>query len=155
MVSSVRHIVSNMSGVRAITSLIYACRKAERAHQPLHLALNYTDRIYPNGAVPMAATLQFFKLRGLQIYTSDISYDVERTDFLNPRVASKEELDRDSVQNAIWRYENERQATDLCNAFIDHVKDNADCWPGLRSPPPPPLLSILHHLLPPTPSQPP
>ncbi len=79
----------------------------------------------------MAATLQFFKLRGLQIYTSDISYDVERTDFLNPRVASKEELDRDSVQNVIWRYENERQATDLCKAFIDQLEESIECGLGV------------------------
>jgi anti-sigma regulatory factor (Ser/Thr protein kinase) len=79
----------------------------------------------------MAAALQYFKSRGLQVTASEINNDVERTDFLNPRVASQRELDRDSVQDVIWRYESERQAADLCKAFIDQLEENIECGQGV------------------------
>jgi hypothetical protein len=79
----------------------------------------------------MAATLQYFARRGLPITTTEISDGVLRAHFLNPRVASKRELDGDSVTNVIWRYENERQAADLCNAFVSQLEENIECGPGL------------------------
>lgn len=120
-----------MSGAQAVTSLIYSCREAEQAGQPLHLVLSDTRAIYPNGAVPMAATLQYFKRRGLTITTSDVGEQVARTDFLNPRRVSTRELQRPNIKNIIWRYADEKQATDLCNAFIDQLEENVECGPGV------------------------
>lgn len=127
----VRHTVASMSGASDVVSLIYACRKARETSQRLHLGLANTHRIYPNGAVPMAITLQYFKRHGLQISTGEICEEVARTSFLNPRQASRGELRGATVKNTIWRYSDEREADALCNAFIDFLTENIACEYGV------------------------
>lgn len=131
MVASVRHVISNMSGANDVASLIYACRQAQNARQPLHLVLSGTRGIYPNGAVPMAACLQYFKLRGLRITDSDVCPEVSRTYFLNSRRASPAELKQGNIKNIVWRYSDEKEATALCGAFIEELAEDIECGPGV------------------------
>ena len=131
MVTPVRYNLTRMSGPPDVQSLIYACKQAIRAGGRIHLNLSNTQSIYPNGAVPMAAVLQYFKQHGLIVSHNQISDEVARTDFLNPRRASTPALQSGTVKNVIWRYTSEREAIDLSDAFIALLEENIECGPGV------------------------
>ena len=99
MVATVRHQIRGMSGPDDVNSLIYSCRRAQTAGSKLILNLSNTAGIYPNGAVPMAAALQYFLRLGLNLETIALAPDVSRTYFLNPRPATSAELASPNVKN--------------------------------------------------------
>lgn len=131
MVATVRHQVRRMSGPEDVSSLIYSCRRANDGGGKLLLNLSDTSGIYPNGAVPMAAALQYFIRQGLKLETTQLSPDVSRTAFLNPPYATPSELASPHIKNVVWRYRNEVQATYLCNAFIKQLEENIVCEKGV------------------------
>jgi hypothetical protein len=120
-----------MSGATDVESLIYACRQAHRSGDRIYLNLRDTARIFPNGAVPMAVALEFFKRVGLTVSTSEVSENVVRANFLNPRGATNDALDSSGIKNIIWRYTDEREANALSNAFVTQLEENVECGPGL------------------------
>jgi anti-anti-sigma regulatory factor len=97
----------------------------------LQLVLSQTKGIFPNGAVPMAVALQYFQRRGLQVITSEVSPEVARTHFLDPRSVTDSALQNSPVKNVIWRYRNEREANTLSNAFVEQLEDNVPCGQGV------------------------
>jgi anti-anti-sigma regulatory factor len=131
MVTAVRYEITSMSGADDVAALIYACRRAMETGQHLYLNLRNSSRIYPNGAVPMAVALQYFKSIGLVISTSDACEAVTRTDFLNPRRATSNALESNNVKNVVWRYSNEREANALCNSFVNQLEETVECGPGV------------------------
>ncbi|MBL1286385.1 MULTISPECIES: STAS-like domain-containing protein [Streptomyces] len=78
----------------------------------------------------MAATLEYFREGGMRISTRRISPAVAKTRFLNPLSATPENIRQHHVGNVVWKY-NEEQSTDLCNAFIDMLEENARCETGV------------------------
>lgn len=118
-----------MSGASDANALISAGHRAVRTGG-LSLDLGHTRRIYPNGAVPMAAALEYFRANGLQISASSNSPQVIATHFLHPLPATLEDIQSRTVGNIVWKY-NEEQSTDLCNAFIDMLEENARCETGV------------------------
>jgi hypothetical protein len=131
MVTTLRHYVPAMAGSRDVNSLIYDCRKALETRSRLQLVLSQTQGIFPNGAVPMAVALQYFQRRGLQVITSEVSAEVARTHFLDPRSATRAELQGSPVKNIVWRYHEDREAIALCNAFIEQLQENVICGNGV------------------------
>ncbi|MFF9776662.1 STAS-like domain-containing protein [Streptomyces sp. NPDC013978] len=118
-----------MSGASDSNALITASRRAMRMGG-LSLDLGDTHRIYPNGAVPMAAALDYFRNNGLQISTTRINASVIKTRFLHPLPATSENLRSHPSGNIVWKYD-EEQSTDLCNAFIEMLEENARCETGV------------------------
>ncbi|MFE6472086.1 STAS-like domain-containing protein [Streptomyces rochei] len=118
-----------MSGATDSNNLISASRRAARMGG-LTLDLGDTRRIYPNGAVPMAAALEYFRTNGLRVTTTRINQSVASTKVLHPLAATPENINSHRVGNIVWKY-NEEQSTDLCNAFIDMLEENARCETGV------------------------
>src|SRR5450631_4443588 len=110
MVATTRYYIPAMTGPDDVNSLIYNCRRAMEMKSKLQLVLSQTKGIFPNGAVPMAVALQYFQRRGLQVITSEVSPEVARTHFLDPRSVTDSALQNSPVKNVIWRYRNEREA---------------------------------------------
>ena len=131
MVTSIRHNVPSMSGPQDVQSLIYACKQAIRSSRRIHLNLANTRSIYPNGAVPMAVALQYYRREGLIVTNGDIAADVSRTDFLFPRHATHPNLGSLPIKNVIWRYANEQEANELSKAFVAQLEENIECGPGV------------------------
>lgn len=131
MVTPVRYTVARMSGAHDVAALIYACRQALQRQQRLFLDLSNTRAIYPNGAVPMAVTLQYFKRLGLTVTTGELSDVVSRISFLNPHWARSADLAASPVKNIIWRYSDAREANALCKAYVDFLEENIECGPGV------------------------
>ncbi|MGW0884361.1 STAS-like domain-containing protein [Streptomyces sp. NPDC002671] len=129
MSPSLSYAIRTMSGASDANSLISASRRAMRLGG-LSLDLGNTHRIYPNGAVPMAATLEYFRADGLRISTSRLSASVISTRFLHPLAATPENIRDHPAGNIVWKY-NEEQSTGLCNAFIDMLEENARCETGV------------------------
>jgi hypothetical protein len=120
-----------MSGANDSSSLIYAAKKAVRSGA-FRVNLSQTARIYPNGAVPMAAALEYFRTEGLHVIPSGMANEsVKRTSFFKPLRATKENIAEGHIGNIVWKYENDSQAIDLCNAFIGLIEENANCENGV------------------------
>ncbi|GAA4863394.1 STAS-like domain-containing protein [Kitasatospora terrestris] len=123
------YIVRSMSGAADTSALISAAQRAKGGG--LSLDLSGTHAIYPNGAVPMATALEYFRQEGLRVAASGLNENVRRTNFLNPLPATRRNLDANPLSNVVWKYSSETQANDLCNAFIRMLEENALCEDGV------------------------
>jgi STAS-like domain of unknown function (DUF4325) len=131
MTRTLRHQIPAMAGSSDVSSLIYACRKAQEMGARLHLGLSNTQGIFPNGAVPMAVALQYFKRAGLQVVTDMPNADVVRTHFLDPRPVTARELNDSPIKNIVWRYHEDREAIALTEAFVRLLEENVVCSTGV------------------------
>ncbi|MFI0940943.1 STAS-like domain-containing protein [Streptomyces sp. NPDC021020] len=129
MTSVINFTMRSMSGAPDTNGLVAACNQALKTGS---LAVNIanTRAIYPNGAVPMAAALEYFRGSGLNISFVGVNEEVTRTKFLHPLQATQRNIARNTIGNTIWRY-NEGEASQLCNAFIDMLEENARCETGV------------------------
>lgn len=119
-----------MAGAHDLAGLIRAGRQASRMGM-LKLDLGRTEKIFPNGAVPMAVALQYYQRNGVHVTYDAISPHVTNTHFLNPLSATHENMRDFPVTNIVWRYRDDKEASSLCESFIAALEENAYCEQGV------------------------
>lgn len=122
-----------MSGRGDVVDLIRACKGALASNaSELVLDMSDAERVYPNGCVPMAAIVQYYKSIDLRIRIANESFLVSRSHFRNPLEATKENLsaaeDRLSV---LWVYFNYEQCFDLANCLIEELSERVEFGEGV------------------------
>ncbi|HVS69286.1 MAG TPA: STAS-like domain-containing protein [Mycobacteriales bacterium] len=130
MAAIFRHRVSQICGPDDVAPILAVAKRA-RSSGALTLDLSATGKVFPNGAVPLATALQYFKREGPQVRTGEISEQVRRTHLLDPLNATPEALATGPLTNVVWRYRDEREAIDLCNRFVDVLEENVECEQGV------------------------
>jgi uncharacterized protein DUF4325/histidine kinase/DNA gyrase B/HSP90-like ATPase len=118
-----------MCGPSDVSSLIVALKRA-RTIGVIDLDLSATDRIYPNGAVPIATAVDFFRRHQLRITARQVAPKVVRMHVLDPVNATRENLLEYSAKDVVWRYSDHQELDALCMSFVQEIEDNALCGPG-------------------------
>jgi hypothetical protein len=117
-------------------------RNPRRATQLLEVAREHQDRgliidltkaqqVYPNGAVPLAATLAYLNESGLGI---DVRVDPGSPlkHVLVPlTVDTYARRSGHTLTNSVWRYDNESDAQQLTNMFMNLLTDQVHCEEGV------------------------
>jgi hypothetical protein len=87
--------------------------------------------VYPNGAVPFAAAIDFFRSAGLGITGANMSQNVKRTHVLNPMSVDDYEHYVTPLTNNVWKYTTETEAQKLADHYIDALVDQVRCENGV------------------------
>ncbi|MGC7096738.1 STAS-like domain-containing protein [Amycolatopsis lurida] len=121
--------VRDLKGPWRATRLLEISR--EHQNRDLIVDLTNTRHIYPNGAVPFAATLAHLNDSGADI-------DIRATNnsplkhILDPlTVDTYERLNGHTLTNSVWRYDDESEAQRLTNMFMDVLTDQVHCEEGV------------------------
>jgi hypothetical protein len=122
--------VDRMGGPSDAASLVLALKRAKRIGA-IDLDFSRTREIYPNGAVPVAVALDYFRRHQLRITARSMHERVRRVRVVDPLGASALNLREHPLKNLVWRYGDHRELDDLCKAFVGEIQDNADCGPGV------------------------
>ena len=119
-----------MGGPADVAPLILALKRA-RSAGVIDLDVSQTQSVYPNGAVPMAAAIDFFRQQGLRITARQVNKGVARVRVLDPVSATQRNLQEYPITNLVWRYSDHRELDSLCLAFVREIEDNAVCGTGV------------------------
>jgi hypothetical protein len=87
--------------------------------------------VYPNGAVPFAAAIDYYRAHGMRISGSNFNQNLERTRVLDPMKVGDFERHVTPLTNTVWRYESEADAQKLANHFVDALVDQVRCENGV------------------------
>lgn len=121
--------VRDLKGPRRATQLLETVR--EHQDRSLIVDLTNTRHIYPNGAVPLAATLAYLNGMGLDINVR-VDPDSPLRHVLKPlSVDTYERLSGDTLTNSVWRYDSESDAQRLTNMFMEALTDQVHCEEGV------------------------
>jgi anti-sigma regulatory factor (Ser/Thr protein kinase) len=121
--------VRDLKGPRRATQLLETAR--EHQDRGLIVDLTNTRRIYPNGAVPLAATLAYLNGMGLDVNVR-VDPDSPLKHVLKPlSVDTYERLSGHTLTNSVWRYDSESDAQRLTNMFMEALTDQVHCEEGV------------------------
>ncbi|CAD6008567.1 hypothetical protein [Agreia sp. COWG] len=87
--------------------------------------------VYPNGAVPFAAAVSFYRAAGVLITGANMTKNVERTHLLNPMRIGQFERFITPLTNNVWRYDTEEEAQKLADRYVDALVDQVRCENGV------------------------
>lgn len=120
-------VLRDLGGFHAAESLIYQARRSDGR---LRVDLSGARRIYPNGAVPFAAAVQFFKARDMRLEFPEASEEIRAAHVLAPKQAC-DWNEHGRVTNVVWEYGTPQEASQLTNAFTAAIQDNVECGRGV------------------------
>ncbi len=105
-----------------------------RTHTDRELILNLSDvrRVYPNGVVLFAATLDFLRSTTSQRITVRLPHDSRLKTIESPLTIDKFDPDSDdTLTHSVWRYDTEAEAQKLANMYMDALTHQVQCEEGV------------------------
>ena len=121
--------IGDLKNPRHATRLIDLTR--EHRHRGLIVDLTNTQRIYPNGAVPMAAALAYLNGLGHSIDVR-LAPNSHLKHIIEPlTLDTYKRLNGQTLTNSVWRYGNESDAQQLTNMFMNALTDQVHCEEGV------------------------
>ena len=122
--------IRDLNGPRRATQLLKTAR--EHIDQELILDLSGLGDMYPNGAVPFAATLAFLRDTTDQRITVRMPDDSRVQCIENPlTVTNYDRQGGDTLTHSVWRYDTEADAQKLTNMYMEALTDQVQCEEGV------------------------
>ena len=87
--------------------------------------------VYPNGAVPLAAAIDYFRNQGVQINAGPSTSNVEQTHLFDPMTTDRYVRHETPLTHNVWRYRNEEEAQKLADQFVEKLVDQVRCENGV------------------------
>lgn len=89
------------------------------------------DRMFPNGVVPFAAAIDYYRGSGYSISESHMSGDVAKTHVMHPMQVSDFVKYETRLTHNVWQYRNESEAQKLADLYIDALVGQVYCEEGV------------------------
>lgn len=122
--------VRDLSGPHRATQLLETAR--DRTDRALVVDLSNVRRVYPNGAVPFAATLAFLRQTTDQSISVRLPEDSRIRHLEVPQtIDTYDPSGGDTLTHSVWRYDTEGDAQKLTNMFMDALTDQVQCEEGV------------------------
>lgn len=116
---------------REAERLILASRRLAPGEK-LTIEAGQLGSIYPNGATPFSATLQFLqRTMPDQIVVEGAGPDCVRTGVFSPYRVGDFKRHETPLTNSVWEYTNEDEAAKLAHLFVEALVDNVPCEEGV------------------------
>lgn len=97
----------------------------------LELDTSRVQTIYPNGAVPMAAAIDYFRAVGTEVTAGAVSDAVARTHLFDPMTIDRFVRYETPLTHNVWRYRDEEEAQKLADKFVEAMVDQVRCENGV------------------------
>lgn len=98
---------------------------------PVEIDFSKADRMFPNGVVPFAAAVDFYREAGYAIAGSHMSENVLKTHVMAPMQVPSFVKYQTRLTHNIWQYRDESEAQKLANLYIDALVDQVYCEAGV------------------------
>ncbi|ERG64671.1 hypothetical protein L332_09450 [Agrococcus pavilionensis RW1] len=89
------------------------------------------SKTYPNGAVPLAATLDLLRARGMAVTCDQVPNEIAKTHLLEPLPVSEFSRRFTPATNTVWKYSSEAEARRLANLFVEVLQNQVVCEEGV------------------------
>lgn len=97
----------------------------------LEIDTSRVKSVYPNGAVPLAAAVDFYRSVGVQVSTGAIGDEVARTHVFDPMTLDRFVRYETPLTHNVWRYRSEEEAQSLADKFVEALVDQVPCEAGV------------------------
>lgn len=97
----------------------------------LEIDMSRIHSVYPNGAVPLAAAIDYYRDRGVQISAGPSTSNVEQTHIFDPMTIDRFVRYETPLTHNVWRYRNEEEAQKLADRFVEMLVDQVRCENGV------------------------
>lgn len=88
-------------------------------------------KMYPNGVVPFAAAVDFYRSAGYLFSTSNMPPNVERTHVMHPMQVADYVKHQTRLTHNVWQYRDESEAQTLADLYIEALVDQIRCEAGV------------------------
>ena len=129
MAESSRVVALNALDDTATLKLIHAARTV--ADNVIELDTSRVRSVYPNGAVPLAAAIDYYRRMGVSVKPGTTARDVEKVHLFNPMTVDRFKRYETRLTHNVWRYSSEGEAQKLANLFVDALLDSVPCEAGV------------------------
>lgn len=102
-----------------------------KADDAVEIDFSHVDRMYPNGVVPFAAAISYYRENGMTLSSTGMSNAVERTHVMQPMRVDKFVKYQTRVTHNVWEYRTESEAQKLADLYIDALVDQVRCEAGV------------------------
>ena len=114
----------------ATLDLIHAVRKLPQSDS-LELDTSRVHAVYPNGAVPFAAAIDFYRSQDVSILAGMTSESVQKTHLFDPMTIDRFVRHETPLTHNVWRYRSEEEAQKLADKFVEALVDQVPCENGV------------------------
>lgn len=122
--------IRNLKNPLRATQLLQKAR--EHPDRELVLDLSDVRQVYPNGAVPFAAVLDFLRATTDQRITVRLPDDTRLRHIEDPlTVDTYDRLNGDTLTHSVWRYDSETEAQKLANMYMEALTEQVQCEEGV------------------------
>jgi Histidine kinase-, DNA gyrase B-, and HSP90-like ATPase. len=97
----------------------------------LEIDTSHVSSVYPNGAVPLAAAIDYFNSHAVSVSPGKQSTQVQKTHLFNPMTVDKFVRYETPLTHNVWKYRNEEEAQKLADKFVEALVDQVPCENGV------------------------
>lgn len=122
--------VSSLDNHDRVDHLIRESRTWDK-NLPVDIDFGSLRTIYPNGAVPFAATLDHLRESGFQLRGRRISPKNARTHVFAPMTIDQFVRHETPLTHNVWKYRDESEAQKIATKFMEALTDQVQCEAGV------------------------
>ncbi|WP_084614243.1 translation initiation factor IF-2 N-terminal domain-containing protein [Nakamurella lactea] len=122
----------NLAKASDIRPLVAAARQAEISKRPILIDLSQVGNFWPNACAPLAAVVQAIKAQGVDTVFRGATPVLEAARVRNPLEADRATLSSHRIENTVWAYFSESQASALADEIVGLVRRSAEVAAGVQ-----------------------
>ena len=122
--------MQSLAGHDRVDDLIRASRTWDK-NEPVQLDFDGLRTIYPNGAVPFAATINHLRGQGFSIHSTNLRPAHAKVHAVNPMTIDKFVRYETPLTHNVWAYRDETEAQQLATKFMEALTDQVACEAGV------------------------
>lgn len=124
------HKVHNLDRQEDTEALIRRVRPVP-VGEPIEIDFSRSGAMFPNGVVPFAAAIDYYRRAGHKIEGSGLPPNVTKTHVLSPMQVPAYVRYETALTHNVWQYRDESEAQKLANHYIDALVDQVRCEAGV------------------------
>jgi hypothetical protein len=99
--------------------------------EQLELDTSRIRAVYPNGAVPLAAAIDYYRKNNINIIAGPTAVHLDQTHVFEPMTVDRFVRSETPLTHNVWRYRDEEEAQKLANKFVDALVGQIRCEAGV------------------------